>query len=929
MSVTRTPQNGDRASATDPEGAEDGAEYVAVSSPWARDGRGVLAALEATASHGLTESEASRRLAAVGPNDLRLDRDLPLWRSVLAQLRETMILVLLGALALTLVTGDLADAAVIGLVVAVNTTVGVVQERRAVRAVAALRSLTAPTARVRRDGEVRSVPAAALVPGDVLIVRDGDLVAADARLLTAHALEADEAVLTGESVPSAKDAGRVVPEDAPVGDRVTMLHAGTTVVRGRGEAVVVATGAGSQVGVVAELLAGGSAPVTPLQRRLRRLGRDLSLVTVAACVLVAVLGLLRGQDWETVILTAISLAVAAIPESLPAVVALALAGGARRMARRGAIVRSLPAVETLGSVTLLATDKTGTLTRGAMECVALWTPRSGEVLIDGKPSRDRGMGPGKHRELGELLEAAVLCNDAPDSAASGPAGGTEAALVRAASTTGVDVAGTRRAWPRLREVPFDAVRRDMRTWHRDGGSVMEIVKGAPEVVLAELSASGSPRALDDAAKAVAVAETWASEGRRVLAVASRRGEDPLRLHGLIALADPLRPEARNAVLACRRAGIVPVLVTGDHPGTARAVAAATGITDAGLVDGTDEHVIARVDPAGKLALVQRWQAEGQVVAMTGDGVNDGPALRAADVGVAMGIRGTDVAKQAADIVLTDDSLATIVAAVVEGRRVFDNIRRFVRYGVSGGLAEVAVMLLGPLFGFGLPLLAGQILWINLLTHGLPGVAMGAEAAEADVGRRPPRPPREPIVTRPLAAEIAVLAAAMTAASLALAAWGAAAGRPWQSMLFAGLALAQLGVAVSTRSALQPLWRLRWSTNPMLGYAVALSALLTLAGLYLPPLAELLHTRPLSGAELGAALLAAAVPTVAFELLKAWRRRSTTSAGGPAPGPVEGEWNEQDTSGPRLLGPQPLRSLLARTAAWVRRSRPSLASRLDT
>ncbi|MGZ4626698.1 MAG: cation-translocating P-type ATPase, partial [Kineosporiaceae bacterium] len=784
-------------------------------SSWARGGHEVLHVLGVSRSQGLSEREAARRLADVGRNDVPLERPEALWRSVFDQLRETMILVLLAALVLTLLTGDVADAAVIGLVVAVNTTVGVIQERRAIRDVAALRSLTAPMARVRRGGEVRTVPAVELVPGDILLVREGDLVAADARLLEAQGLEVDEATLTGESVPSAKDAGRVLKDEVAVADRVTMLHAGTTIVRGRGEAAVVGTGVRSQIGVLAGLLATGQAPMTPLQRRLRRLGQQLSVLTVIACLVVVVLGLLRGQDWEIVILTGISLAVAAIPESLPAVVSLALAGGARRMTRRGAIVRSLPAVETLGSVTLLATDKTGTLTRGAMECVAAWTPASGEIQLD------RGDDPahGHPGDLRELFQAAVLCNDAPASAAPGSAAGTEAALVRAASSLGLDADVVRRRRPRFRETPFDPGLRSMRTWHRDGPADLEIVKGAPEVVLAELSHDATEGAL---MTADAVAEDWAGLGRRVLAVAARRSGQDQRLLGLLALADPLRPEARDAVLACRRAGMRPVLVTGDHPGTANAIAAASGITDADA-DGPLGKVLARVDPAGKLALVKGWQSQGQVVAMTGDGVNDGPALRAADVGVAMGVRGTDVAKQAADIVLTDDSLATIVAAVVEGRRVFDNIRRFVRYGISGGLAEVAIMILGPFLGLGLPLLPGQILWVNLMTHGLPGVAIGAEAAEADVARRSPRPPREGIITRTLAREIGVLAGTMTLASLALASWGIATGRQWQSMLFASLALAQLGVAVSTRSGLLPLWRLRWSTNPMLGYAVAASA----------------------------------------------------------------------------------------------------------
>ena len=843
---------------------------------WAVGPQQVLAAQGVQRQRGLSAAEAARRLAVIGRNDVRLERDTPLWRSVLAQLREPMIVVLLAALALTLVTGDTADAAVIGLVVLLNTAVGVGQERRAAQEVAALRSLTAPTARVRRDDEVRLVPAVELVPGDIALVREGDLVPADARVLEAHGLEVDESQLTGESEPAVKAAGAVLAADAAIGDRVTMLHAGTTVVRGRGETVVVGTGSSSQVGVLAGLLTGRSAPVTPLQRQLRRLGRDLSVLTVAACVLVAVLGLLRGQSWEIVVVTAISLAVAAIPESLPAVVSLALAGGARRMAGRGAIVRSLPAVETLGSVTLLATDKTGTLTRGAMEATAAWTPTTGVRPLAGAAPPDLASAP----ELRDLLQAAILCNDAPDSGAGRAAGGTEAALVHAASAAGVDVPGCRRAVARLREVPFDAVSRSMRTWHRDGRATLEIVKGAPEVVLAEVAGFEASAPVADAR---AVAEDWAEQGRRVLAVATRRADEPWRLRGLLALADPLRPEARDAVSAVRRAGIVPVLVTGDHPGTARAIAAATGITDAaGITDGVriadatgagaGERVRARVDPAGKLALVQGWRAGGQVVAMTGDGVNDAPALRAADVGVAMGLRGTDVAKQAADIVLTDDSLATLIAAVVEGRRVFDNIRRFVRYGVSGGLAEVAVMILGPLVGLGLPLLAGQILWINLLTHGLPGVAIGGEAAEADAATRPPRSPREPIVTRTLAAEIALLAGAMTAASLALAGWGASAALQWQSMLFASLAFAQLGVAISTKSRLLPLWRLRWSTNRMLGYALASSALLTLAGLYVAPLADLLHTVPLSGAELAAALLAGLVPTIVYEILKGWRRR---------------------------------------------------------
>jgi len=841
-----------------------------VDDAWARTGEQTLGALEVDPAEGLTGGEAARRLEEIGGNDLHLERALPLWRSVLGQLRETMILVLLAALTLTLLIGDVADAAVIALVVAVNTTVGVAQERRAANAVAALRGLAAPTARVRRGGAVMQVPAQALVPGDVLVVQDGDVVGADARLVAGHALEVDESLLTGESTPSGRSADASVPVGAPVGDRVTMLHAGTTVSHGRGEAVVVATGGRSQVGGIAALLSAGSPPVTPLQLRLRRLGRGLSAAAVAACVLVAVLGLARGQDWQTMMLIGISLAIAGIPESLPAVVALALAGGAHRMAQRGAIVRSLPAVETLGSVTLLATDKTGTLTRGAMECVTAWTPEAGSIdLVDHvdhvDPADPDGLAvPASVRDL---LAAASLCNDAPVDGRPGSRG-TEGAIVRTAQAHGVDVEAARRLHPRLREVPFDAVRRSMQTWHRTSTSTSTstraITKGAPEVVFADV-----PQGREHAA---AVVQDWSRQGRRVLAVVTQDDAAQPRLLGLLALADPLRPEARDAILACRGAGITPVLVTGDHAGTARAIARATGITDEdpGDPDRESPSVRARIDPAGKLALIEAWQAQGHVVAMTGDGVNDAPALRAADVGVSMGLRGTDVAKQAADIVLTDDSLATVVAAVSEGRRVYDNIRRFVRYGVAGGMAEVAVMLVGPFIGLALPLLPGQILWVNLVTHGLPGVAIGGEAAEDDVGRRPPRPTGEGIVTRTMAAEIAVIAAVIAATCLVVGGWASGTDRPWQSMLFVTLALAQLGVAVTTRSTTKAFWRVSWSANPLLGVAVVASAAMTIGALYVGPLAALLRTTPLTAGDLAIAVLAAAVPAVVIEVLKGHR-----------------------------------------------------------
>ncbi|MHA6794228.1 cation-translocating P-type ATPase [Pseudonocardia bannensis] len=835
-------------------------------SPWTAPPADVARALGVDPAVGLAGAEAADRLLTNGLNDLPRDPPRSILHSVLAQLRETMILVLLVAAGLTAITGDLADCAVILLVITVNTTVGVLQERRAVGAVTALRSLATPYATVVRDGTAQRIAARGLVPGDVLRVAEGDVVGADARLVDAHELQVDEALLTGESLPAERDAQADTPASAVLSDRRTMLHGGTLVVHGTGTAVVVATGPRTALGGIAALLHERDVPDTPLQRRLAALGRRLSLAATLGCALVVVLGLFRGEPWELMVVAGISLAVAAIPESLPAVVALALAAATRRMAARGAIVRSLPAVEALGSVTVLATDKTGTLTFGSTACVGLWTPDTGEFglgmaapVLEGPGILD-GTGPLA------LLEAAALCNDAQPGA-----GGTEGALLEAAVEAGIDVVALRRDLARTSQVPFDSNRRSMRTWHASPGGSLEVVKGAPEVVLTEV-----PTVPD----AESVVDRWTGIGRRVLAVAAGP-PGAIRLLGLLALADPVRPDARRAVLAARAAGIRTIMITGDHPGTAAAVARDTGLIAAGdLPDDPGSglrSVYARTDPGGKLDIVAAWQRAGHLVAMTGDGVNDAPALRAADVGVAMGRRGTEVAKEAADVVLTDDSLGTIVAAVAEGRRVFDNVRRFVRYGLSGGLAELLVMLVGPFMGMPLPLLPAQILWVNLVTHGLPGVAIGSEVAEPDVLRRAPRPPHEGILTRRTATEILIVGSVIAAACLGLSGWAATQGMPWQTLLFATLALAQLGVALTTRSDSRPLWRTSPAGNPFLYGAVSLSLAGLLAAIYAPGLSDLLGTAPLSGAELGLAAAVAAVPALLIEAAKVARGRRSRRA----------------------------------------------------
>jgi Ca2+-transporting ATPase len=853
-------------------------------------------------SRGLSEEDAARRLAEYGRNEVATRRTVRLHTRVVAQLWDPLIMVLLGAVALTVAIGDHADSVVIALVIVVNTTVGVIQEVRADNAVAALSAMSAPNARVLRGGSEREVPAAEVVPGDVLALGEGDIVPADALLTQASALLLDESMLTGESVPVDKDLRSGRPGAGT-------LSAGTVVVRGRGIATVTATGAASALGRIAALLE-GRLEATPLQRRLAALGRVLAVTTLALCLLVFALGLIRGLAPGTMAVTAISLAVAAVPESLPAVVTLALALGARRMAVRHAVVRRLPAVETLGSVTVLATDKTGTLTEGRMVVERVWTPEGavdfkgtgyepfGDVRVDGRAAE-----PAELRPAQELLTIAALCNDAALRPPEEPSDGTrsrwtalgdptEAALLTAAAKARCEEPGTlHRTHPRIDEAPFDSLRKRMSTLHgTPSGQVMVCLKGAPEAVL-------DPAVLDEPAqlldRARDEAALLAARGYRVLAVAcGERTEAParaadaeseLRLLGLAAINDPPKPAATATLAACRAAGITPVLITGDHPATARAIATRVGLLSpdsepgevvtgqslaAGAVDDlTAVRVFARTDPQQKLDIIKAWRDRGDVTAMTGDGVNDGPALRQADIGVAMGRRGTEVARQSADLVLTDDELSTVVAAVEEGHRVYDNIRRFLVYGLAGGTAEILVMLVGPLLGLSLPLRAGQILWINLLTHGLTGVAMGAEPVSLRAMHRPPRPPHQHVLGHGLWQRVLFLAAVVTMASLAAGLSARAVEAPWQSVLFLSLLAAQLGVVMGLRD------RLLTRENLFLPAAVFASAGLAAAALYVPFLRSVLETEPLGGVDVA---VAAAVGLAGFAAARLsrqpWLRR---------------------------------------------------------
>jgi Ca2+-transporting ATPase len=750
---------------------------------------------------GLTAAQAAVRLAADGCNELPTVHPPGLLEVAFRQLTDTVIVVLLVAAVLTALTGDLTDTVVILAVIVLNGALGTAQELRSSRAMAALAELTAPRATVVRDGADQDIDARDVVVGDLVRLAAGDIVPADGVLRGCQAMQVDEAMLTGESLPVAKVTG-----DA--------LHAGTVLTRGRGAATVTAVAAATAAGGIASSLRATADTATPVQRQLAVLGRRLALVVALAAAVVGAISLASGHSVEISLVLAVSLAVAAIPESLPVVVALSLALGARRMAAQGALVRRLAAVESLGSVTVLAADKTGTLTTGSMEVTAIR-----ELPAEPIPGL-----------AGGLLAAVVLCNDAgligetPSGQRDDP---TESALLRRAQSAGIDVDARRAQWPRVAEEPFDPETARMTTSHLGAHGTLVICKGAPESVLRPDLLQTVPEA------ARAEADELAQAGLRVLAVAAGPSADSLRLLGLVGLADPVRASARATLDAFRTAGVRPVMITGDHAATAAAVAAQLGI-DPG-------DVYARVRPQEKIAVVAALQADGEVVAMTGDGVNDAPALRAADVGVAMGQRGTEVAKQSAQIVLTADDLSAMIPAIGEGRRVYDNLRRFLHYALSGGTAEILVMLGGPALGLTVPLQAGQILWMNLLTHGLPGVAMGNEPAQVDVLMRPPRPPGGQLLDARTGRRVALLGLVIAGCGLAAGLAARARDRPWQTMVFLTVTAAQLGVAL----ALRPPKQRGGQRNRLLLLAVLVDVGLAVAAVWWPPLQALLHTASLS------------------------------------------------------------------------------------
>jgi Ca2+-transporting ATPase len=872
------------------------------------DSEKVLEVLQSSAK-GLSSEEARRRLERYGPNELLEKQHKPLWMMFLDQFRDFMILVLIAAAVVAGFIGEPSDTIAIVVIVLLNAVLGFVQEYRAEKAMAALKSLAAPAATVLRDGRPASIPARQLVPGDLVMLEAGNVVPADIRMTEAVQLRIDEAALTGESVPVEKGVESLRSEDLPVGDRKNMAYKGTLITYGRGRGMVTATGMDTELGHIASLLQGQGEGRTPLQKRLGAFGRKLAYAVLAICAIVFLAGVLRGEPTLLMLLTAISLAVAAIPEALPAVITISLALGARKLVRKQALIRKLPAVETLGSVTYICSDKTGTLTLNSMTVEQVFVDgqlhRSGDLPGAGTVESGEERQPDK-RSLELLFKALSLCNDARLDASSAVIGDpTETALFELGREKGYLRDRLDEKYPRLGEIPFDSERKLMTTFHpREDGRVISFSKGAVEEILERCGKTASDGRTEqvDTARILETAEQIAGDGLRTLGFGFRiweslpdeptpeTTETGLTFIGMVGMLDPPRPEAAKAVSMCRTAGIRPVMITGDHPLTAEVIARRVGIigTEEGAVMTGRQlarlsledfkyqvekiRVFARVAPEQKLKIVKALQEKGQFVAMTGDGVNDAPALKRADIGVAMGITGTDVSKEASHMILLDDNFATIVKAVREGRRIFDNIRKFIKYTMTSNSGEICTIFLAPFLGLPMPLLPIHILWINLVTDGVPGLALAAEPGEADIMGRPPRAPKESIFANGLGIHIIWVGLLMGAVSILTQAWFIDNSRNhWQTMVFTVLCLSQMGHVLAIRSERESFFRQGALSNKPLFGAVLLTFILQMATIYVPFLNGIFKTEPLTAGELSVTLLFSTVVFLAVELEKAFKR----------------------------------------------------------
>jgi Ca2+-transporting ATPase len=856
---------------------------------------------------GLSSAEVKIRLDKFGFNELAEKEKVAWWKRFLAQFQDFMVLVLLGATLISALLGEYADAVTILIIVLMNAILGFVQEYRAEQSLSALKKLASPTARVVRNSMVQQIPARELVPGDILVLEAGDKLAADGRLIDIHNMEVEEAALTGESMPVRKVADRSFNEDAPLGDRKNMVYAGTSIVRGRGKAVVCASGMATEVGHIAGMIQETAEEATPLERRLDHLGRLLVWGCLAICLIVVITGVAKGESLFLMCMAGISLAVAAIPEGLPAIVTVALALGVQRMIKQRAIIRKLPAVETLGCTTVICSDKTGTLTQNAMTVRQLFTDdKKYEITGTGYDIKgnilfnQQSVNISMDKALHYCLTIGVLCNNSTlkqnniaitgiwrnktETGWSVEGDPTEGAIIVAAAKADIWQAEIEKSQKRIGEIPFESERRRMSVVYRDtNNNNILYVKGAPDTILElcryyHTAAGPTSMTNEHIAKVNNSIEQMASEALRVLAVAYRRltpsqAQNPdetieadLVFAGLIGMIDPPREEAKSSIALCREAGIKTIMITGDHKNTAVAIAqelqiyregqhkALTGNELDAMSEGELDAIVnkvtvyARVSPAHKLRIVRALKRQGHIVAMTGDGVNDAPAIKEADIGIAMGISGTDVTKEASAMVLADDNFATIVAAVEEGRGIYDNIRKFIRYLLSCNIGEVLTMFLAALLGLPMPLLPVQILWVNLVTDGLPAMALGVDPNNSNIMKRPPRHPGESVFSRGLSRKIMGRGIQIGLSTLfvfsvvyylqndlALA----------RTAAFATLVYCQMFHVFDCRSETATIFEVKFTSNKYLLAAVTFSTVMQLSVMYIPFLSAIFSTVPLS------------------------------------------------------------------------------------
>ncbi|MBC8570801.1 calcium-translocating P-type ATPase, PMCA-type [Oscillospiraceae bacterium NSJ-54] len=854
----------------------------------------VLAKYSVSASAGLPSGEARARLERQGPNELKAKKKKTLFQRFLDQFKDVMILILIAAAVVSFVVAlgghdakEFFEPALILVIVVLNAILGVAQESKAEKALDALQGLSAPHARVVRDGAEQIIDAVQVVPGDIILVEAGDFIPADARLLESASLKSEESALTGESVPSEKDAAEPVEDGAPLGDRHNMLYSGCSVTYGRGRAVVTATGMDTEMGKIAGLLDNEQDTQTPLQQKLAKLGKYLGILALIVCAVIFAVGMIDGIPLLEIFMTSVSLAVSAIPEGLPAIVTIVLSIGVQRMVKKNAIIRRLPAVETLGSASVICSDKTGTLTQNRMTLVKAFDGDSG--VMEDISEQNSPVIRTLLRDAALCCDGSVVFEDGREKHIGDP---TETSIVLAAYKNGMPKEKLNADFPRLSELPFDSDRKLMTTVNRIDGDNVVIVKGAFDM-LATRCVSG------DLEKAREVVDTLSSQALRVLAVAvkvidtapqvptSEELENGLHFLGLVGMIDPPRPEAREAVKICRKAGIQPVMITGDHVVTASAIAKDLGIqldgddaiTGAELSAMSEEElqsrvrtisVYARVSPEDKIRIVKAWQSQGEVVSMTGDGVNDAPALKAADIGCAMGITGTDVAKGAADMTLTDDNFATIVDAVKEGRGIYENIKKVVAFLLGTNIGEVLTVFIAMLIWRQSPLLSMQLLWINLITDSLPAIALGMEAVESDVMDHRPKPKSEGIFAHGLGVRIVLQGALFGLLSL-IAFWigKSATGviEGGRTMAFIVLALSQVVHSFNMRSH-HSLFKTGFFSNKYLNGAAAISVVLMALVVFIPPVATVFGLIQLSAPLYLEALGLALVPLVVLELSKA-------------------------------------------------------------